>query len=188
MKTAPSAPPDTRRRRTLLRCAIGLVFVAIVASLTGPDAVWAQDPDTAARSARVDRDRREYIRRSYRKITRLLEEWSTAWEKGSMKEMAECYSNRAVVHFPGTGRTVWGQEAVLREAPSALPIVEEASVQVADFGLYNRLAFVFGYHSYRTVEDVPDGGEETSGTFLATFRREGRNWRIRTHLFRLTGR
>lgn len=111
-----------------------------------------------------------------------MAEWRTAWRNDDMSGTLDSYWDNAQILFPARSPIV-GREAVGNFYAGLLPSVGEIQTSMVDFDASGRMAFVSGPFYYE-VPQATGTPERIEGSHVTVLIRKGRDWRIRTQVFR----
>lgn len=126
--------------------------------------------------------RMEYRAEILGELNELLSEWRDAWVADRPAELAELYTEDAVVSPPDGTAMARGRAAVEEFLETLLPTAGGIETNLADFDVGDGLAYAMGQFSFPVARE---GGRplRLEGKFVTVFRQDGRRWRIRSQLF-----
>ncbi|GMR14198.1 MAG: hypothetical protein BMS9Abin29_2438 [Gemmatimonadota bacterium] len=157
-----------------------VAFVAL-AVLLGPVSAHGQRIPGQGLLTTWDRAAARYRNDVLQEIQPRLKRWQAAWNTGELDELADLYDEDARLFF---GRElVIGKEGIRQYFEEIGSSVTGMSVSLTDFYVSDRLAFLMGTYSYQVRRDGRLG-ERVESVYVASFVGHGRNWRIRTQVFR----
>lgn len=169
------------RRPTLFSLALAGVLIGF-----GPTEARAQSSNPGAPGG-DGRGAGAFLAEYYAEvITRVGERmtvWRAAWRGDDLPTLVDSYWEEAQILFPGHSPVI-GQLAIQQFFTELLPEVGEMQTSMIDFDASGRMGFVSGPFYY----DVPQQGaspERIEGTHMTVLLRKGRDWKIRSQIFRL---
>ncbi len=165
------AGPKSGSRATVL-LAILLVVAAPVAAQSIPGV-----PGGSAARARMNRA--EYDAEVIQRGDELFKAWRAAWRTDDAEETAGYYTDNAMLVLPGE-EAVFGREGIRQRLALQLPTVGEIQTSVRDYSASGKMGYFYGPFYY----DLPNG-DRVEGTHATVIFREGRDWLIRSQIFRL---
>lgn len=125
--------------------------------------------------------RMEYRAEMLTELNETMSDWRTAWAGDDVAQIAELYTEDAVVSPPGETPTARGRDAIGEFLADLLTRAGGVETNLADFDVGESLAYAMGQFSF----PVADGGGRVQGKFITVFRHEGSRWRIRSQLFEI---
>lgn len=130
--------------------------------------------------------RMEYRAEMLGELNELMSDWRAAWSGDQLDEIAELYTDDAVVSPPGETPTARGRDAVAAFLAELLAGAGGIETNLADFDVGESLAYAMGQFSYpvTAASGVRVAGR-VEGKFVTVFRQEGSHWRIRSQLFQI---
>mgnify|MGYP002780353986 CR=1 FL=1 len=123
-------------------------------------------------------------------VQRLLASWQQAWVRGDPRAVARLYTKDALLLLPQQPMAAQGTAAIERALAESLGKGSGVQFGLADAETGDPLLYVAGRFEYALPMVAEPGGgvleepEVVGGTYLAVLERQGRNWRIRAHIFR----
>jgi len=159
--------------------------VAAAASGFAPTAVSAQSTNPGAPGG----DGRgagaflaEYYAEVITRVGETMTAWRAAWRNDDLEETVDAYWEEAQILFPGVDPII-GHLAIEEFFREMLPKVGELQTSMIDFDASGRMGFVSGpfYYDVLRASGTPGRVEGTHVTILV---RKGRNWKIRSQIFR----
>ncbi len=129
-----------------------------------------------------EREQQEYRLDVLRSYNQVMKEWREAWERGDAQAALRFYADGAYL-FVSDQDLIEGRESIHRYLQTTLPNVIEIRTGLSDFVASDRLAYALGpfWFQYR---DNSNGVRSVSGTFVAVLVRQGRQWKIRSQVFK----
>ncbi len=111
-----------------------------------------------------------------------MAEWRTAWREDDLEKTVDAYWEEAQILFPERPPII-GQFAIEEFYGELLPAVGEVQTSMIDFDASGRMAFVSGPFFY-DVHRATGTPERVEGTHVTVLLRKGRDWKIRSQIFR----
>ena len=111
-----------------------------------------------------------------------MTEWRAAWRADDLEETVNSYWEEAQVLFPERPPII-GHSAITAFYAELLPKVGEVQTSMIDFDASGRMAFVSGPFFYE-VPSRNGSPDRIEGTHVTVLLRKGRDWRIRSQIFR----
>jgi uncharacterized protein (TIGR02246 family) len=130
-----------------------------------------------------DRDRNEYNMEVLKAFNEVMQAWRDGWQNEDAAAMAALYIDAASLVLPGT-ELIQGRDSIRSELSKALPGVLEVRTGLSEFLASDRMAYALGPFWYRMRDG--DTTRTQIGTYVAILLREGRTWKIRSHVFSST--
>jgi ketosteroid isomerase-like protein len=129
-------------------------------------------------------DAREYTSTVLRSYSALMDDLRRTWAAGDVGAAIRLYANEATL-LVEDGVLIEGRAAIQAYLTGMLPRVTELRTGLTDFVTSDRLAYGVGPVWLLLDGDGADR-QELTGTFVVLAVREGRNWRVRSQVFRFT--
>jgi uncharacterized protein (TIGR02246 family) len=123
---------------------------------------------------------REFNAESLRGVSGMLAEWRGAWARNDARQAARFYTEDALLLI-GDGKPLRGRAEIEAGFAGILSTSGVIQVAVDDFVASGIVAYAFGNFWYQNEEG--DNAPAISGTYVMLFRRDGRNWKIRSQMF-----
>lgn len=155
-----------------------LALLAVFAAL-GAGAAGAQmtpiprAPDNKA-------EMREFNAESLRGVSGMLAEWRGAWARNDARQASRFYTEDALLLI-GDGKPLRGRTEIEAGFAGILSTSGVIQVAVDDFVASGSVAYAYGNFWYQNEEG--ESAPAVSGTYVMLFRRDGRNWKIRSQMF-----
>jgi len=163
-----------------------MLSIALSVSITGPISIAAQSSNPGAPGG-DGRGAGAFLAEYYAEVIQRVGETMTAWRlavrEDDLDATVESYWEDAQLLFPDRAPIV-GQTAIRRFYSEFLPGIGELQTSMIDFDASGRMGFVSGPFYY----EVPVAGgspNRIEGMHVTVLIRRGRDWRIRTQIFRL---
>ena len=112
----------------------------------------------------------------------LLTQWRQAWADDKLDEVLDLYTEDATFIFTDDP-PVRGREAIREKLVSLLQQTGEVQAAYSDFDASGRMGLVSGLMTFQ-MQDA-NSLETVTGIHLTVLIRRGRDWKIRSQLFRL---
>ena len=125
----------------------------------------------------------EYYAEVITRVGESMTAWRAAWRNDDLETTVDYYWEEAQILFPGTDPII-GQFAIEEFFAELLPTVGELQTSMIDFDASGRMGFVSGPFYY----DVPQAAGSplrVEGTHVTILLRKGRDWKIRSQVFRV---
>jgi uncharacterized protein (TIGR02246 family) len=116
------------------------------------------------------------------RINEVLYDWSLAWSTDDLAPLIESYWPDAVL-IPHDGSPLRGQTAIGEYFTEVMPTYGQVEAFMLDFDASGGMATVFGNYMIQ-VQQGELRGNTLSGPVVTVYMRRGRDWRIRTQVFR----
>ena len=127
-------------------------------------------------------NRAEYYADVLMHTNEILSRWREAWAADALDDLLELYTEDATFIFTDDA-VVRGREAIREKLASLLQETGEVQAAYSDFDASGRMGFISGMMHFQ-MQDARSTRTVT-GIHLTVLIRRGRDWRIRTQLFRL---
>jgi len=111
-----------------------------------------------------------------------IDDWHVAWRNDDVEGAVNAYWEEAQILFPGR-LPIIGRSAMQEFYAELLPEVGRVHTGMLDFDASGRMAFLSGPFFYEVLR-ASGTPERVEGTHMTIFVRKGRNWRIRSQIFR----
>ncbi len=125
----------------------------------------------------------EYYAEVIQRVGEAMTEWRLAVREDRLDRTVDSYWEEAQLLFPDR-QPIIGERALREFFEAFLPTIGEFQTSMIDFDASGRMGFVTGPFYY----EVPVAGgssERVEGTHVTILLRKGRDWKIRTQIFRL---
>ena len=166
--------------------AVTALTVTLSLSPVGPNALLAQSSNPGAPGG-DGRGAGAFLAEYYAEVIQRVGETMTAWRLAVREDdiggSVDSYWEDAQLLFPDRAPIV-GKTAIESFYAEFLPTIGELQTSMIDFDASGRMGFVAGPFYY----EVPVAGgtpQRIEGTHVTVLIRRGRDWRIRTQIFRL---
>jgi ketosteroid isomerase-like protein len=129
-----------------------------------------------------EQERQRYLGEALREFNRMLNDWRAAAEADDARAASRFYTSAATLHFQ-EGAPAEGRAAIERKLQEVLPTIGGLRTGVSDFSASSNLAFAVGRFWY---DEAGSDGIATgvTGTYMVVAERQGRDWRIRSQMFK----
>ena len=161
-------------RRTSFSAAI-LALCALTPGVIHAQAPGYQQIDT--RSLRA-----EYNAEVLDRINEVLYEWSLSWSTDEIDPLVDSYWPDGVL-IPHDGPPIRGHTGIREYFESVTPIHGQVEAFMLDFDASGGMATVFGNYMIQ-VQQGDMAGQMLTGPVVTVYMRRGRDWKIRTQVFR----
>ena len=160
--------------KTLMKSSVALAL--LTGLLHAPDPAAAQTvpgigPDPFSDVAR-------YKAEVFQELKDHLDEWEEVVLRGDLPPLQEFYSDEALFLL-SDGTTLIGSFQVAEQVLDRFSRVNWLELRALDMAMSGRMAVIGGRMTF--TDDRPGSGGERC--FTMVFKREGRAWRIRSHMF-----
>ena len=129
-----------------------------------------------------ERERNLYTAEVLNAYYATMHAWRDAWQREDANAAAEFYTDKAFLLVPDA-ELIQGRDSIQSYLAKTLPGLLEVRTGLTDFIASDRLAYALGPFWYE-VRDDQGRRQSFTGTFIAVLVREGRNWRIRSQVFK----
>ena len=127
----------------------------------------------------------EYYAEVIQRVGEAMTDWRLAVRQDDLEETVGSYWEDAQLLFPGR-QPIVGQTAIGAFFEDFLPSIGEFQTSMIDFDASGRMGFITGPFYYE-VPVSTGSPERVEGTHVTILIRRGRDWRIRSQIFRLDG-
>jgi ketosteroid isomerase-like protein len=128
------------------------------------------------------RVRNEYLVTTYAEVKQLLAEWQENHRNGDAAKLAKLFTTDGL-YSPIDGWYVQGRQAVADTMAKRVTVVRGYHASLIDFTASGGLAYYLGRMSYHIDKGT---GLDVAGTFVMVLYLDGRHWRIRSYVERLS--
>jgi len=163
-----------------------MVALSLVVSLAPTSPLLAQSANPGAPGG-DGRGAGAFLAEYYAEVIQRVGETMTAWRlavrEDDLRGTVDAYWEDAQLLFPERAPII-GQQRIEEFYTEFLPAIAELQTSMIDFDASGRMGFVAGPFYY----EVPVAGgtpNRIEGTHVTVLIRRGRDWRIRTQIFRL---
>lgn len=111
-----------------------------------------------------------------------IDGWHVAWAADDVPGAVDAYWPEAQLIFPDR-QPIIGETGLAEFYAELLPTVGRMHTSMLDFDASARMAFLTGPFFYEILKDGASP-ERVEGTHMTIFVRKGRNWKIRSQIFR----
>lgn len=133
-----------------------------------------------ARPSDTRQEMRDFNAESLRGVSQMLAEWRGAWARHDVRATARYYTDDALLQI-GDRKPLQGREAIESGFGGILSTTGVIQVGVEDFSASGNIAYAFGSFWYQAEEG--EAAPAVEGRYVMVFRRDGRNWKIRSQMF-----
>lgn len=158
-----------------------LLTLAATAALLFPASASAQLPGGSISD--VAGNRRAFLSEVLRNVEATVTAWKAAREADDVAAAAALYSDDATF-FPYRGQHYAGRGKLREGLAAQFASEDDFRATMTDFTAGGTLAYYSGDYTYQLRR--PGGGEPitAAGTYILVLERQGRSWRIRSHVER----
>ncbi len=157
---------------------ISLVLISSVAATPAASQAGVPGPGITSNQRHMT----DFLNEVNQRVTELTRRWRGAWVRDEIEDLVDLYTEDAVLTL-AQGEPIRGHRRLKQYFEENLAMLGGAQLSEADFHASGRMAFVSGPFSY-LVQGENGSGWQVTGTHVTVFLREGRDWRIRSQIFR----
>ncbi len=170
-----------------IRSATTLLALSLTLAPAGPLLAQSANPGAPGGDGRgAGAFLAEYYAEVIQRVGESMTEWRLAVREDDIDGTVDGYWEEAQLLFPGR-QPIIGERAIRDFFVQFLPTVGEFQTSMIDFDASGRMGFVTGPFYY----EVPVAGgtaDRIEGTHVTILLRKGRDWKIRTQIFRFEER
>jgi ketosteroid isomerase-like protein len=163
-----------------MKVSIVISLVLISSAAATPAASQTGVPGPGITSNR--RHMTDFLNEVNQRVTGLTRQWRGAWVRDEIDDLVDLYTEDAVLIL-AEGEPIRGHRRLKQYFEESLATLGGAQLSETDFHASGRMALMSGPFSY-LIQGENGLSWQVTGTHVTVFLREGRDWKIRSQIFR----